>query len=40
MEELKRRILAEGEAYEGCVLIVDQFLNHQIDPILSEQLGN
>jgi xanthine phosphoribosyltransferase len=40
MEVLKQRILAEGEAYEGGVLIVDQFLNHQIDPILSEQLGN
>lgn len=40
MEVLKQRILAEGEAYEGGVLIVDQFLNHQIDPILSEQLGD
>ena len=40
MEVLKQRILAEGEAYEGGVLIVDQFLNHQIDPILSEELGN
>ena len=40
MEVLKQRILAEGEAYEGGVLIVDQFVNNQIDPILSEELGH
>lgn len=40
MKELKERILAEGEAYDGGVLIVDNFLNHQIDPVLSEAMGD
>lgn len=39
MEELKQRILSEGEAYDGGVLIVDTFLNHQIDPGLAERMG-
>ena len=40
MEELKKRILEEGQALDGGVLIVDTFLNHQIDPILSEEMGS
>ena len=31
MEALKKKILAEGEVYEGNILKVDCFLNHQID---------
>lgn len=31
MELLKQKILAEGEVYEGNILKVDCFLNHQID---------
>ena len=40
MEELKQRILVEGEAYDGGVLIVDTFLNHQIDPELCARMGD
>jgi xanthine phosphoribosyltransferase len=40
MEELKQRILSEGVAHDGGVLIVDTFLNHQIDPGLSERMGD
>ena len=37
MELLKEKILNEGEIYEGNVLKVDCFLNHQIDiPFLQE----
>lgn len=39
MEELKKRIIEEGQAFDGGVLMVDTFLNHQIDPILSEKMG-
>lgn len=31
MELLKQKILNEGEIYEGNILKVDCFLNHQID---------
>lgn len=31
MDALKQKILAEGEVYEGNILKVDCFLNHQID---------
>ena len=31
MELLKKKILNEGEIYEGNILKVDCFLNHQID---------
>ena len=37
MELLKQKILTEGEVYEGNILKVDCFLNHQIDiPFLRE----
>lgn len=37
MELLKQKIMKEGEVYEGNVLKVDCFLNHQIDiPFLHE----
>ena len=37
MELLKKKIIEEGEVYEGNILKVDCFLNHQIDiPFLKE----
>lgn len=39
MDLLEQRILAEGFALPGNVLKVDSFLNHQIDPELSMQMG-
>ena len=37
MELLKKKIIDEGEVYEGNILKVDCFLNHQIDiPFLKE----
>ena len=41
MEALKKKILAEGEVYEGNILKVDCFLNHQIDfPFMKEVGGS
>lgn len=40
MEELKEKILREGEAVSSTVLKVDSFLNHQIDPALMKRIGN
>ena len=31
MDLLKKKILEEGEVYEGNILKVDGFLNHRID---------
>lgn len=39
MELLKRKIQEEGIALPGNVLKVDSFLNHQIDPELSQAMG-
>ena len=39
MQVLKQRILADGEVKEGNILKVDSFLNHQIDPVLYEQMA-
>lgn len=39
MELLKRRILADGLALSESVLLVDSFLNHQVDPELMEKIG-
>ncbi len=39
MEQLKRRILADGLALSESVLLVDSFLNHQVDPELMEKVG-
>ena len=39
MELLKQRILTEGSVRPGGVLKVDSFLNHQIDPILTDQIA-
>ncbi|MBQ4088564.1 MAG: xanthine phosphoribosyltransferase [Clostridia bacterium] len=39
MELLKNRILADGKALSESVLLVDSFLNHQVDPELMEKVG-
>lgn len=39
MKKLEERILKDGEVYEGGVLKVDSFLNHQIDCLFIEELG-
>ncbi len=39
MEELKRRILAEGENLGNGILKIDSILNHQIDPDLMAAMG-
>lgn len=39
MELLKKKILAEGEIYEGNILKVDCFLNHQIDCVFMREIA-
>lgn len=39
MELLKRRILSDGKALNSDVLLVDAFLNHQIDVKLMREIG-
>lgn len=39
MDLLKQKILDEGEIYEGNILKVDCFLNHQIDCVFMEKVG-
>ena len=39
MEELKRRILAEGKNLGGGILKIDSLLNHQMDPALMYAIG-
>jgi xanthine phosphoribosyltransferase len=39
MDELKRRILAEGRNLGGGILKVDSFLNHQVDTHLMFRIG-
>ncbi len=39
MELLKQKILNEGEVYEGNILKVDCFLNHQIDCVFLSEIG-
>ena len=39
MELLKQRILSEGRALSGHVLLVDSFLNHQVDVNLMKAVG-
>ena len=39
MELLKKKILSEGEVYEGNILKVDSFLNHQIDCVFLHEVG-
>ncbi len=39
MEALKRKIAEDGIVLSDQVLKVDSFLNHQIDPVLMQQIG-
>lgn len=39
MEQLKNKILTEGEALSESILKVDSFLNHQMDPVLMKEMG-
>lgn len=39
MELLRRKIVEEGEVYEGNILKVDCFLNHQIDIPFMKEIG-
>lgn len=40
MEKLQQKIMQEGRALNESVLKVDSFLNHQIDAILMQQIGD
>jgi len=40
MELLKQRILEDGKALNEHVLLVDSFLNHQVDPELMQAVGD
>ena len=39
MELLQQRILKDGKALSECILKVDVFLNHQVDPDLMQKIG-
>ena len=39
MKALKERILRDGKCFEGGVLKVDNFINHQMDPILMKSMA-
>ncbi len=39
MHLLEKRILSDGKIFPGNILKVDSFLNHQIDPILLQEMG-
>ena len=39
MDLLKKRILQDGKCFEGGILKVDSFINHQMDPILMKSIG-
>ena len=39
MKVLKERILRDGKCFEGGILKVDNFINHQMDPILRNSIA-
>lgn len=39
MKRLKDRILQDGKCFEGGILKVDSFINHQMDPILMKSIA-
>ena len=39
MKALKERILQDGKCFEGGILKVDNFINHQMDPILMKSMA-
>ncbi len=40
MELLKERILKDGKSFDGGILKVDSFINHQMDPILMKAIAS
>lgn len=40
MELLKQRILKDGKSFEGGILKVDSFINHQMDPLLMKSIAD
>ena len=38
-ESIKERILRDGKCFEGGILKVDNFINHQMDPILMKSIA-
>lgn len=39
MKALKERILRDGKCFDGGILKVDSFINHQMDPILMKSMA-
>ncbi len=39
MDKLKTRILEDGVAESSSILKVDSFINHQVDPVLMDDIG-
>ena len=39
MKLLEDRILAEGNVLSPAILKVDSFINHQVDPVLMQEMG-
>lgn len=39
MKQLKERILRDGKCFSGGILKVDNFINHQMDPILMHEMA-
>ena len=39
MKQLKERILREGRCFPGGILKVDNFINHQMDPMLMREMA-
>ena len=39
MKQLKERILRDGKCFDGGILKVDNFINHQMDPVLMREMA-
>ncbi len=39
MKQLKERILSDGKCFSGGILKVDNFINHQMDPVLMREMA-
>ena len=39
MQQLKERILSDGKCFAGGILKVDNFINHQMDPMLMREMS-
>lgn len=39
MRELEKMVLNEGRVLDNGVLKVDHFINHQVDPVLMEEIA-